>query len=178
MVVDVSVIHTTRLELTSMSPSFISAILAGDRKRAEAVGAFKLPAGWPDERDRRLLRRRRDQMRLDPDSQRWLVRAMVLAEDRSMVGHIGFHGPPETVGRAELGYSVMAERRREGYASEAATAMMDWAQRKHGIKRFFLAISPDNKPSLAMAAKLGFTQVGEQIDDEDGLEYVFELVRR
>jgi len=27
-----------------------------------------------------------------------------------------------------------------------------------------------------MAAKLGFREVGEQIDEEDGLELVFELV--
>ncbi len=34
-----------------------------------------------------------------------------------------------------------------------------------------------NAPSLAMAAKLGFRQIGEQMDPEDGLELVFELLR-
>ena len=28
-----------------------------------------------------------------------------------------------------------------------------------------------------MAAKMGFRQVGEQMDDEDGLELVFEIAR-
>jgi hypothetical protein len=36
-------------------------------------------------------------------------------------------------------------------------------------------ISPTNAPSLALAGKLGFEQVGKQMDLEDGLEYVFEL---
>jgi RimJ/RimL family protein N-acetyltransferase len=37
------------------------------------------------------------------------------------------------------------------------------------------SISPRNEPSLALARKLGFEQVGEQFDEEDGLELVFEL---
>ena len=95
-----------------------------------------------------------------------------------MVGHIGFHGSPEAIGCAELGYTVMPNRRRQGYATEAATALMDWAALEHGVHRFFVSISPGNASSLAMAAQLGFRQVGEQIDEEDGMEYVFELVRR
>lgn len=95
-----------------------------------------------------------------------------------MVGHIGFHGSPKTVGRAEMGYTVMPNHRRQGYATEAARALMAWAAREHGVARFFVSIAPDNASSLAMAAKLGFRQVGEQIDEEDGLEYVFEIARR
>src|SRR3972149_5968385 len=65
--------------------------------------------------------------------------------------------------------------RRRGYALEAAQGLMDWAAREHGVRLFRLSIAPDNAPSLAMAAKMGFRQVGEQMDDEDGLELVFDL---
>ena len=75
-----------------------------------------------------------------------------------------------------MGYTVLPEYRSRGYAAEAALAMMEWARARHDIERFYLAISPDNSPSLAMAAKLGFTRSGDQMDQEDGLEYVFELV--
>lgn len=93
-----------------------------------------------------------------------------------MIGHAGFHGPPEVIGRAEIGYTVMPEFRRRGFAQEAADGLMRWARREHGIERFFVSISPENAASLAMAARMGFKKVGEQIDEEDGLEYVFELV--
>jgi RimJ/RimL family protein N-acetyltransferase len=162
-----------------MSPAFLEAVLAGDRASAELIAGLTLPSDWPDEHDSRFLRLRLDQMRGDPSSQQWLVRAMVLrAQERPMVGHIGFHGSPETVGRAEMGYTVMPNHRRQGYATEAARALMDWAAREHGVQRFFVSIAPNNSSSLAMAAKLGFRQVGEQIDEEDGLEYVFAIVRR
>jgi RimJ/RimL family protein N-acetyltransferase len=53
--------------------------------------------------------------------------------------------------------------------------MMRWAREVHEVRRFLLSISPKNAPSLALALKLGFSQVGKQMDLEDGLEYVFEL---
>jgi RimJ/RimL family protein N-acetyltransferase len=75
----------------------------------------------------------------------------------------------------ELGYEVFASYRRRGYASEAVQGMMDWAGTEHEIHRFRVSISPTNEASLAMAEKLGFKQTGEQMDEVDGLEYVFEL---
>ncbi len=175
---NVPAIRTARLELVSLSPAFIEALLAGQCAGADTEAGLILADGWPDEHDSRFLRRRLEQMRQDPESQQWLARAIVLrGPERLMIGHVGFHGLAETVGRAEMGYTVMPKFRRQGYAVEAAEGMMEWARREHGIKRFFVAIGPDNRPSLAMAAKMGFTKIGEQMDEEDGLEFVFELVR-
>jgi ribosomal-protein-alanine N-acetyltransferase len=170
-------ISSERLDLVSMSPHFISAVLAGRRAEAERLGQLCVVDNWPDEADSRFLRLRLEQMQADPSVQVWLARAMVLRDPaRTMAGHIGFHGPPEQVGRAELGYTVFPDFRRRGLATEAATTMMKWAQLNHGVERFVVSISPDNAPSLAMATKLGFTQIGEQIDEVDGLELVFELI--
>lgn len=174
----VPAIQAARLDLVSMSPDFIEALLDGRRAEAEALGHLKLPKSWPDEHDARFLRLRLGQMREDPSVQPWFIRAMVLREsERPLIGHIGFHGRPGENGSAEMGYTVLPEHRRRGYAAEAAQALMAWAAREHGAGRFIVSISPDNAPSLGMAAKLGFRQIGEQMDEEDGLELVFELVR-
>ena len=45
-----------------------------------------------------------------------------------------------------------------------------------GIRRFVASISPRNEPSLTIIRRLGFVRTGEQWDEEDGLEHVFELV--
>jgi RimJ/RimL family protein N-acetyltransferase len=172
-----SSIQTERLELVSLSPHVIDAILAGRRKEAERLAGLQLPEDWPDEHDARFLRLRLGHLRSNPEWQQWLARAMVLrTTGRPMAGHIGFHGPPDVIGGAEMGYTVLPGFRRQSYAMEAAAAMMDWARIHHGVTRFYLSIAPDNEPSIAMAAKLGFRQVGEQIDEQDGLELVFELV--
>jgi hypothetical protein len=39
-----------------------------------------------------------------------------------------------------------------------------------------VTISPDNVASAGLVAQYGFTEVGEQWDDEDGLEIVYERV--
>ena len=169
-------VQTRRLELESMSPEFIAALLSGRRAEAEAIAGLALPANWPGG-DERFLRLRLPQLRADPSIQPWLMRAIVLPDpERTMVGHIGFHGRPNDDGAAELGYTVFPEFRRRGYATEAIRGLMDWALRQHSVRRFLVSISPENDPSLAMAAKLGFRQIGEQMDEEDGLELVHELV--
>lgn len=90
-----------------------------------------------------------------------------------MIGHVGFHGPPKDAA-AEMGYTIFPAYRGKGYATEAVQGLMAWG-RAHGVERFVLSISPGNAPSLAVARRLGFKRVGRQIDEEDGLEYVFEL---
>lgn len=171
--VPIEPIRANRLTLVHMTPRFITALLAGLRGEAQETAELLLPDGWPDEHDARFLRLRLDQMRTDPASEQWLARAMVSPVTRGMIGHIGFHGPP-TEGFGELGYTVFPQHRRMGYATEAATGLMEWARRTHGVRRFRLSISPSNSPSLAMAMKMGFARTGEQMDEEDGLEYIFE----
>jgi len=165
-----------RLDLVLLTADVLEPLFAGRRAEAQAAGGFLLPGGWPDDHDGRWLRRRLKQMQEDPAVTVWLARAMVLRSDphRAMVGHIGFHGAAQD-GAAEMGYTVMPSYRRRGYAHEAVLAMMRWAREERGVQRFILSISPENAPSLALAAKLGFVQTGEQMDEEDGLEYVFEL---
>jgi RimJ/RimL family protein N-acetyltransferase len=180
--VNVPPIHSARLDLVSLSPAAVAAVFAGRVEDAEGLLGFPLPDGFPDDDLEGLLRLRLGQMERNPDSQRWLVRALVLREDGTMVGHAGFHGPPGTTGlddpgKAEIGYTVFEPYRGRGYATEAAVALMDWAAGE-GIHRFVFSIGPWNEPSLAIARKLGFVQTGEQWDEEDGLEYVYELDRR
>lgn len=76
------------------------------------------------------------------------------------------------IGRAEIGYTVFTAYRGLGYAKEAAKALVQWAL-DQGEPKVFAAVAPDNAPSLAVIRALGFTQVGTQQDDVDGLELVF-----
>jgi RimJ/RimL family protein N-acetyltransferase len=172
-------ILSDRLELVSMSPDVVEALLAARSAEAAELIGGELRDGWPGGHEG-FFRLRLEQMRRDPSLQPWLVRALVLRDSRDVVGHAGFHGPPGINGKrdpeaVELGYEVFPAFRRRGLATEAASALIAWARDEHGIRRFIVSIAPSNDPSLAIAAKLGFAQTGEQWDEEDGLELVFEL---
>jgi RimJ/RimL family protein N-acetyltransferase len=178
--VHVPAIHSERLDLVSLSAEVVEALLEGRLSEAEVLLSVPLPEGWPDADVKPFLRLRLEQMRRDAGAQRWLVRALVRRSDGTMVGHAGFHGPPGTggldPGKAELGYTVFPAFRGQGFAFEAALALIDWAEGE-GIHRFVASVGPWNAPSLAIVRKLGFVQTGEQWDEEDGLELVFELDR-
>ena len=167
------VIRCERFDLVLLTPSALEALLAGDEASAARLLDVTFPQNAWEPADEFVLRLRLEQVRADPACAPWLLRVLV-APDRTMIGHAGFHGPPGDDGWVELGYTVLEPYRRKGYAAEAATCMMRWAQREHGVQRFRVTISPANEPSLAMAAKLGFARTGEQIDEIDGLEYIFE----
>jgi [ribosomal protein S5]-alanine N-acetyltransferase len=179
--VEVGTLKSPRLELVSMSPAFLEPLFDGRRDEAAAILGAELPDDWPDRHDEGFLRLRLGQMRRDPESQQWLVRAIVLPGAQArMIGHAGFHGAPgvngpRKPGALELGYAVFPPFRGRGYATETVVALIEWAQAEHNIRRFIASVSPTNGPSLAIVKKLGFVQTGEQWDEEDGLELVFEL---
>ena len=159
-----------------MTVPFMEALLESDLPRAsEAIGA-EVPDGLREPLED-FLRFRMAQLALEPSIRQWLGRAMVRVDEdgtRRVIGSIGFHGPPDPRGRLEIGYSVQEDRRRQGYAREAVEAMFEWARREHGIQRFVASISPGNAASLALTRGFGFIQTGEQMDEIDGLELVFE----
>jgi RimJ/RimL family protein N-acetyltransferase len=158
-----------------MSVPFMEALQRNDLAAAEVEAGAIVPDDMPDDL-RNFLLFRLAQLAVDPSIREWLGRLMILAEPdgRRVIGSIGFHGPPDEAGRVEIGYRVEPEYRRQGYAKEAVAALFDWAHLTHGIERFVASISPTNEQSLRLASQFGFVQVGEQMDDIDGLELVFE----
>src|SRR5438132_1807630 len=174
-------IRSERLELVSISPDFIDALFAERRRDVEEAAALRLPDDWPDAHGRGFLNFRLRQMRERPEIQKWFVYAVVLPEgDRPMIGHAGFHGPPgvnavKAPDAVEVGYSVFEPYRRRGYATEVVRALIDWASREHGIRRFIASISPENEASLALVRRLGFQEIGRHWDEQDGEELEFEL---
>lgn len=75
----------------------------------------------------------------------------------------------------EVGYAVDPAFRRQGYARAALVALLKWAREDAAIHKVRASIAPDNLASLALVSQYGFVKVGEQWDDEDGLEVIFEV---
>jgi RimJ/RimL family protein N-acetyltransferase len=104
-----------------------------------------------------------------------VARAAVSEPDGAVVGHAGFHGPPDERGMVEVGYTVEPAYRRRGYARAMVSELLRWAGSDDRVRVVRASISPANAASLATIAGFGFQKVGEQWDEEDGLETVFEV---
>lgn len=170
--VTVQPIRTERLELVALAPEAVRALIAGSPDEAERILRLRLPAEFPNAGDLAgFLPIQLKRMEVEPHRREWMARLMV-SESEGAVGDCGFHGPPDTIGRAEIGYTVFSQFRGRGYAKEAARGLVDWAF-EQGEREVYATVSPNNTASLAVVRRLGFMQVGTQEDEVDGLELVF-----
>ena len=86
---------------------------------------------------------------------------MIERRTNSVVGDIGFIGPPDDDGTIEVGYSVIPSRRRQGYATEAARAIVAWALDQARVEVVVARCEIDNEPSIRTLERIGFLRVGE-----------------
>ncbi|HLW18106.1 MAG TPA: GNAT family N-acetyltransferase [Actinomycetota bacterium] len=156
-----------------MTRAFIQAVLDSRRTEAENLLGVVLPIDWPDEGDLRHLQRWHKDMAEENRVAPWRARAITLREGGLMIGHAGFHGPPDDTGTIEIGYAIFPPFRGNGYATEAARRLLEMAK-EIGATTFRASVSPSNAPSLAVVRKLGLVKTGERMDDVDGSEFVFE----
>jgi RimJ/RimL family protein N-acetyltransferase len=109
----------------------------------------------------------------EPASAAWITGIVWDPERRLAVGRAGYHGPPED-GVVEVGYSIDPAYRRQGYARAAVRALVERAARESGVSTVRASVSPDNIASRDLVLSEGFVAVGEQMDEEDGLEIVYD----
>jgi ribosomal-protein-alanine N-acetyltransferase len=167
------------IELRPMTPEFLEAALDGRLEEAAQLMGVELPEDFLQERGRRFFALRLKQMRTDARFLQWCPH-VVVSEGR-MIGHAGYHGPPginatEDETAVEIGYAIDPPFRGRGHATAAVVELLRLAEER-GVRHYIASVSPSNDPSLAIVRKLGFVQTGEHMDDEDGLELVFELER-
>jgi RimJ/RimL family protein N-acetyltransferase len=125
---------------------------------------------WPAD-DLRVVRYRREALEADPDSAPYLLH--VLLDGPRLAGRIGCHEAPAH-GVLEIGYYVTPAYRGRGVATEMVGRFLAWLAPR-GVTRVRAAVSPDNAASRAVLAHFGFVEVGDQWDDEDGLELLYEV---
>ena len=121
------------------------------------------------------LRWRVPQILADAAVNKWFIRWMVIRESQVIVGSLSFHGPPDEHGMLEIGLGVHEKFQRQGYAREALIGMWKWASEQPGVHVFRYTVNPNNEPSVGLVKGLGFTRVGQQVDEEDGPEDIYEM---
>jgi RimJ/RimL family protein N-acetyltransferase len=91
------------------------------------------------------------------------------------VGSCAFKGPPAD-GIVEIAYGIESEHRGNGYATEAAAALTDFAfaQNVPTVRAHTL---PEANASTRVLTKCGFRHVGPVVDPEDGSVWRWEKHR-
>lgn len=156
-------IVTERLELTPATPELARAALDGPAALEAALGA-SVPATWPPQfLDPPALQFMLDRLEEGPAQAGWWLHFIVLSHDsagRLLIGSAGYKGPPVD-GFVEVGYGIVRDQHRRGYASEAVRGLLRRAFAQSDIHTVIAETLPELIGSIGVLTKCGFHLVGE-----------------
>lgn len=110
-----------------------------------------------------------------PELYEWYAMWLIELKDGTRVGDLCFKGLGED-GSAELGYGILEEHRRRGYATEAVKAASEWAFTHPEVAAVEAETEPDNAVSRKVLEKCGFVASGAV--GEEGPRFVLTRERR
>jgi RimJ/RimL family protein N-acetyltransferase len=168
-------IRTERLDLHTVLPAEY-ALLAVDRAdpRLWVDRGFTNPMGHFVD-DPGPLPYRIPRIEADPAAAPFLLRMAVLRDVGIVIGSAGFHDRVDADGMIEIGLGIVEAFRLQGFAQEVLHGMWSWVITTPGVRTLRYTVASSNAPSQAIIRKLGFPLVGEQVDEVDGPEDIFEL---
>jgi [ribosomal protein S5]-alanine N-acetyltransferase len=157
-------IETPRLLLIPATPETLKAELVG-REALAAVLGVEVPESWPPElydadAVRWTLSALEEGRGADGWSLYYVVERLTTGSPARLCGGGGFVGAPDATGTVEVGYSIVPECRRRGYAREMVEACVAWAFAHPDVTRVIAHTLPHLTPSIRVLESSGFVYVG------------------
>ena len=157
--------HTPRLLLLAASRALLTAELHKPQYFPILLGAA-LPTDWPPgEYDRAAMEYILEQLtaggRTAAGWHGWY--ALRKADDtapRTLVGAGGFMGPPDAAGTAEISYSIAADWRGQGLATELVAGLVQQAATTGLVRRLIAHTNADNPASQRVLLRNDFEAAG------------------
>jgi RimJ/RimL family protein N-acetyltransferase len=157
-------IQTARLDLVPATPGVVHAALEGPVSLAAALGVV-VPQTWPPEYlDAESLSFTLARLAEGPDQLGWWLHFAVLRpgpDPRTLIGSAGYCGRPTPDGVVEVGYGIVRDRRRQGFASEVVRGLVAHAFSHAAVRCVIAHTLPDLTPSIGVLKKCGFQLVNE-----------------
>ena len=125
---------------------------------------FKKGKSWPDEDVIETLPKiinNLSQVEAPTGFESWMI---IKNDTLEIIGDAGFKGYNPEGENIDIGYGIIKEERRNGYAEEAATALIKWAFSNEIVKEITAKCLIDNVGSINLLEKLHFEETKR--DDE------------
>lgn len=158
-------IQTDQLDLVPATPELVQAALEGSVSLAAALGSV-VPQTWPPEYlDADSLSFTLARLAEGEEQMGWWLHFVVLraaSEPGTLIGSAGFCGRPTPEGVVEVGYGIVSDRRRQGFALEVVRGLVAHAFSFADVQCVIAHTLPDLIPSIGVLTKSGFQlAVGE-----------------
>jgi RimJ/RimL family protein N-acetyltransferase len=146
------------LQLVAATLELLLAERADARRLGKLLGAHVPPSWPPPLNDAQSLSWTIDYLTERSDAVGWVCWYFLHREHAELraVGVGGFAGVPAPDGTVEIGYSIVPECHRFGFAPEAVRALVAWAFGHKEIQRVIAHTLPALLPSIRVLEKCGF----------------------
>lgn len=154
---------TERLMLIPFTIPICQNVMHNDFSELLKMGLRK-GKGWPDNEVLETLPRIINNLsRVESPTgfESWMI---VKKDTLEIIGDLGFKGFNYTKENIDIGYGIIKEERRKGYAEEAATALIQWALSTKMVREITASCLLDNLSSIHLLKKLNFIETSK--DDE------------
>jgi RimJ/RimL family protein N-acetyltransferase len=158
-------LETDRLLLL---PCTIDLLRADGADRAEFSGLIgaEVTDEWPPELyddDARLWTI--GKLETVPGFDEWAMWYVILRKTHTLIGVVGYKGPPDAAGVVEVGYGILPAHRRHGFASEATSALIARAFERPEVTAVAAETYPHLTASLGVMRKNAMQYVGPGSED-------------
>lgn len=148
-------LHTARLDLVLLEPRMARALAAGYQNGRPWATGYPLAST--------LLSA---ELTLSAAAQRRPLGAfgsyqVIRRADGHVIGDVGFMGPPDATGAINVGCAITEDARGQGYATEALTALLEWARGQSGLTCVLADTSRSNLASQRLLERVGLHRIGE-----------------
>lgn len=163
-------IQTARLSLIPVTPESLLIQQQNDAAMKAKLGACLnaiVPEEWPPEHwEPHVLDYLLNLYAVSPEAVGW-CRYVVLhnAAGRTLIGTFGSGLPKDETGEAEIGYGILPNWQRQGFAPEAVTAMLPWLAAQREIRAFVAQTFPHLRGSIRVLEKCGFEPAGDGFEE-------------
>jgi RimJ/RimL family protein N-acetyltransferase len=162
---DIKHLKTNRLTLIAANAEYISTELKTPERLSNLLDAY-VSADWPTgEYDRHameffLARFEEGGEKVEGWYSWYAICEKNLSAQKALVGAGGYFGPPTADGMVEIGYSVLPEWQKQGYASEMVKGLVDHAFAFPEIKQVVAHTTKANPASIKVLLKGEFYESG------------------
>ena len=168
-----NIIETPRLRLISCDKEMLTAIMEGDH----AIGSLlqvKVASPWTIN-EKPVFQYSLEKILAHPDQEKWWTYLHVLRNENLLIGCCGFKGSPDDNGVVEIGYEVAESYRLQGFATEIATALIEFSFSNREVNTVIAHTLAHENASNRVLRKCGMWFDGEAHDPDEGPVWKWKL---
>lgn len=168
----ISQLETDRLLLVPFTLDICESMLYNDYEILSSMGLIK-GEGWPDIDMMETIPKIIQNISIHDyvtGFESWMI---IKKETNEIIGDVGFKGFDFAHQNVDIGYGIILEERKKGYAEEACIGLMNWAFEQEIVKGITAKCLIHNIASINLLKKLGFQKTNV---DEHLIEWSLERI--